>query len=142
MRRGKRIDSGEWVYGWLIRDENDGKYYIAKFFGVLDETHEVVPETVGQFIKHLENDRELYEGDVLRSHHFWEGKKEHFLYHEVKWDDEFLCWKAVSINNSEGESIKAHGNPQLFVYLRNTNNTHVVIGSIFDNPELLEAASK
>jgi len=86
--------------------------------------------------------KDWYEGDILRAPHFIDNKgKQHFLYHEIKWDNEHLCWKAVSINNPEGESIKAHGNPQLWVYAKNEGAAEI-IGNIYESKHLLDSTVK
>lgn len=88
--------------------------------------------------KQDKNKKDIYDGDILRSPHFVDSKsKQYYLYHEIKWDNDYTGWKAVSVNNSEGESIKAHGNPQLWVYLKNEGASEI-IGNIYENPELLK----
>lgn len=72
--RGKRTDTGEWVYGAYIH--NGGRPYIIshEIAEVCDEYFHpawwcpVVPETVGQYIgiKEQNNSVEIYEGDVAR----------------------------------------------------------------------------
>lgn len=84
------------------------------------------------------NKIEIFEGDILKSEHFNTNRKQYYLYHIVMWDDNYLCWKVVSVNNSEGNDITVNGNPQLWVYIRNTNYSHEVIGNKFLNPELLK----
>ena len=60
---GKRIDNGEWVYGFLIQYENG--WFICNFIGDAYQ-YEVDPSTVGQFTGMKDkNGREIYEGDTV-----------------------------------------------------------------------------
>lgn len=65
--RGKRIDNGEWVYGSLLSNTPDGKFFIQS-----DDYHNKLPievkmESVGQFTG-LYNycSERIYEGDICR----------------------------------------------------------------------------
>lgn len=56
--KANRKDSQEWVYGYLVK-ENE-KYYITEN---TDTFYEVVPETVSQYIERLDkNKKMIFEG--------------------------------------------------------------------------------
>lgn len=82
------------------------------------------------------NGKEIYEGDVLCCPHFPANGSIHYLYHEVMWDEKICLFKTVSIGNEDGKEIKAHGNPMIWVYIKNEPECEV-IGNIYENPELL-----
>jgi len=61
--RGKSVKTNEWVYGYLIEGEADGKLYIGKNNMQLTE---VDPETVGLFIGFDDKyNKTIYEGDIV-----------------------------------------------------------------------------
>lgn len=72
--RGKRADTGEWIYGDLRQDEDletayiGGWDYFTADYALQREPFEypVSPETVGQFTGMKDkNNRKLFEGDII-----------------------------------------------------------------------------
>ena len=117
--RGKRIDNGRWVYGFLLcRETEDGEICDATIAPPLDYlSYQVDHRTVGQFTGLKDkNGKEIYDGDILRTDYgldvatmerfpkFW-LKKESFGYKGEKTQYPEMC---------------------------------EVIGNIHENPEILE----
>jgi len=80
--RGKRKDTGEWVYGYFIKDDNNKCYIFPNYavvckciFPVLNKSinsglFEVLPETVGQYTGVRDvNWKKIYERSKLKLNH-------------------------------------------------------------------------
>lgn len=135
--RGKRINdkSGydpkeeQWVYGSLMMDKYENDYVIFPF----DDTEEdlvgvvVIPETIGQFTGLKDkNGKEIYEGDIVEL--IVIGGYKHKRY-EIFYDTETAQWLMKN-----GEDVE--GCEQFYGQLARVNL--IVIGNIYDNPELLK----
>ena len=123
--RGKRSDTGEFVYGDLIH-RNDGDVAIYTNLDTWGENPDdvdaygdsfrVAKSTVGQFTGlHDKNGREIYEGDIVKST---------FTTYIVTWDKKCAYF-----------SLKEDDTPHL---LADYVDDIVVIGNIHDNHELLK----
>ena len=120
--RGKRIDNGEWVYGFVLNDEHTliGYYKNGHDFCII----EVIPETVGQFTGLTDkNGKKVFEGDILV---FCKGATYPY---KIEWDG--MGWK---LYRSDGKRIKEAFECNEIHYV----NISEVIGNIHDNPELLK----
>lgn len=134
--RGKRIDNGEWVYGFAYEHEpplqcfspteEKSKWYIAKTaFADWNmprqvEFVEVDPNTVSQYTGLKDkNGKEIYEGDILRT-----TVGDGFVYY-----DDRICGYGVKYN-------KVDCNLFLDFFMKKV--PLLIIGNIHDSPELLK----
>ena len=121
--RGK--DQGNWIYGGIsvfngcvtIFDENC----------VVNSAYDVDDETVGQFTGLFDiNHKEIYEGDIVeftRSIGNWSGKTM-TTKHVVSWDDSVVRFSL------------GYG-PEAMKFRKHSGYSYLVIGNIYDNPELI-----
>jgi hypothetical protein len=65
--RGKRLDNGEWVYGYYVKFHVH--HYIVIVIALVPEEYnwvEVIPETVGHFTGHRDKKgQEIYEDSII-----------------------------------------------------------------------------
>lgn len=124
--RGK-TKQGEWLYGDLVRGEND-VYYIFpldmdRSGAVPEEDVFIIPETVGQFTGLYDNNgQEIYEGDII------EGRYVN-VRHVIEWHEEEATFCASPIHTDVHCTLKKS-------WIEKSKKE--VIGNIHDNPELLK----
>lgn len=136
--RGKRIDNGEWVYGYYFieeRDIEDGIIWrdipqIQQRYGDHFQYFDVDLATVGQFTglrdKH---GKEIYEGDILSI--------ECYSYEEP--EDEVLGNVTITVFGNALIVTGDSGETEC-LYLSDLRGSYTtiyeVIGNIYENPEL------
>lgn len=125
LSRGKRIDNGEWVEGYLsypfcTEKGNESYYFYAKdsldFFCrcVVD------PSTICQCTAMPDKNKKLvFEHDIV-----WDSDERAF--YEIIWNQEDMCWNVEDADGHKSEFKECYG------------STIEVNGNRFDNPELLE----
>ena len=143
--RGKRIDNGEWVYGYYVHQaftiiSGEIKWlhtiYVPNEAGFTD--HFIVdPETVGQFVLKDKSGKEIYEGDVVQiaSHKMQIQKIKLRGVVIFSWASFGVEIKHVDIWKGFYDHIEP---PDNLWFLNLADNKDIeVIGNIYENPELL-----
>jgi len=127
--RGKRTDTGEWVYGNLLQD-GDWCFIVKTIKAFLEAPLNeclVIPDTVGQYTGLKDrNGREIYPGDILAA----SGRVIGYVKDGVRG----YCYDVVYVNHPAGEK-------RWTLYSTVTDDFPdkiEVIGNIYDNSELLE----
>jgi len=78
--KAKRVDNGDWVYGYYFKCNTYNKTYIYDLEG-LQIRHEVIPETVCQFITTIDGVA-IYENDKLK------GDDDLCVYCLIEWSEQ------------------------------------------------------
>lgn len=120
--RGKRLDNGEWVYGYYAVILNKLRVDSKETIIITPEGYyEVLPDSVGQWTGLVDrNGKEIFEGDIISRENTYENNC------VVKWDDESCGFTLNYIYFDESYNMNEFW------------DDFEVIGNIHDNPELLE----
>ena len=141
--RGKELDDGDWVEGYLIR--NDSICYPALFIGMIEASRtrygelsidgqylpQVDPDTVGQYTGLTDkNGKRIFEGDIVKHYNMWNDPEAYDVGHVYYFQDR-CKWKRTTFDgfNKTGRPID---DPEMHV-----SSKYEVIGNIYDNSELI-----
>lgn len=152
--RGKRIDNGEWVKGYLICPEFDkSRAYIGYLFP--DDDHdidvaEVASSTVGRFTGLTDkHGAKIFEGDILQCNNNPQdlikvvfGKFDVIDVETETAVDNVTGWHYEVIPTDELSKVEPFCLPMPLTEFYINRCTMVVIGNIYDNPELLKGGNE
>ena len=117
--RGKRIDNKKWVYGFLADED-----YINDIDSIDLSSIEVDIDTVCEFTGLLDkNGKEIYEGDILHTITFGFEPEEYTA---------IILYDNCRFQLSNGRNLFYFGQSDL-----TKMDDTIVIGNIYDNPELI-----
>lgn len=119
LSRGKRIDNGEWIQGYLYGIW-ERRYILWGMTNDIPDMVEVDPATVCQCTAMPDKNKKLvFEHDIV-----WDSDERAF--YEIIWKQEDMCWNVEDADGHKSEFEECYG------------STIEVNGNRFDNPELLE----
>lgn len=154
LYRGKRIDNGEWVQGWLKPYQNGGYDDIKEYprlciqnGSLSKDIYEVIPETVGQWTGLTDkNGIKVFDGDIVKDDNLdtillCDTRKSKrtgiaivkYGLHDVPSDDPF-CWGKALGFYFDGDTLY----PTPAMYEESDEFFFEIIGNFYDNADLLE----
>ena len=127
LYRAKRMDNGEWTYGYLYGIWKR-KYILWGMTNNVPDMTEIEPSTICQCTGLRDEDgKKIFEGDIvgyIDCTSTENGYSEHYCRGRVAWDEETASFQVTERLSAESYEVLDRG----------CN----VLGNIFDNPELLE----
>ena len=124
--RAKRIDNGEWTYGYLYGIW-ERKYILWGMTNNVPDMTEVVPSTICQCTGLSDEDgKKIFDGDIvgfIDCTSTENGYSEQYQRGQVTWDKETASFQVTERLSAESYEVLDRGCK--------------VLGNIFDNPELL-----
>ena len=123
--RGKRLNNGEWVEGYFIRQYGSNEIITAD-----DEMYHITPETVGQYTGLTDkNGTRIFEGDIVKITGFHTTAIAAVKYGSTSEKSTHWGWY---FDDNDGHTYFLES--QAFCKDYNA----IIIGNIHDNPELLK----
>ena len=145
--RGKRVDNGEWVEGYLIQRnktyiatvESINYMVVSTSYMASIELVEVITETVGQCTGLKDkNGKLIFKDDVLKGFSYpFLFDEEHNYYAIVVWFEDSAAFGIYTIKNPESKVRGISSGNTEYMSEWDSNNWEI-IGNIHDNPELTE----
>lgn len=130
--RGKRVDNGEWAFGYFWNNDVGNSFIrvTKENDEIVLKDYEVISETVGEYTGLTDkNGKRIFEGDIVKTCGNHIGKIEFGQYWDEEVEEDFYGYAWVG-KDEYGESIT--------LSLNKCWNGHEVIGNIHDNLEFLE----
>jgi uncharacterized phage protein (TIGR01671 family) len=137
--RGKRTQNGEWIYGDLLRNNEQSLIH-----PIPTEPHEypedydenVDPGTIGQFTGLLDkNGTKIFEGDIVREINTTYCRL--VAFGKLGYDSNWNGLTGFGFKDNERDYY-GEGNKFIEIRFHDDPERLIVIGNIHDNPELLE----
>ena len=121
LSRGKRIDNGEWIQGYLYGIW-ERRYILWGMTNDIPNMVEVDPETVCQCTAMPnKNNKLIFENDIAIKHN--DDDKEPYL---IRWSENYAAWELAQCGCA------------MYGFFDVDFGEIEVIGNAIDNPELLE----
>lgn len=125
--RGKRVDTGEWVYGNYVQKIDPTKveptFWCCFVHDMALSMYEVTKETIGQFIGLSDkNGKKIFEGDICNFKYDKTVRTEPVCY----LDAAFTLGSCIGLRESQTD------------YYIKIRSSLEIVGNIYDNPELLK----
>lgn len=140
LYRGKRLDTKEWVYGYVLDDgivgsqrafvgrivATDANGHTDDKFDIGTDFYEVDPDTVGQFTGMTDkNGVKIFEGDIVSSKMKYGESRGVIVFRNGRFA---VDWRVRSEWTGKGISCRTD----------DLSSADEVVGTVFDNPEILE----
>ena len=149
--RGKRIDNGEWVKGYILNDGFEGLliapstiyYDYDDLPGIFKECI-IAPDTLGQYTGLTDrNGKKIFEGDILNvdADDSLGALQVVVKYGEYEADDEYLFSDRFLGFYIESEHATTKVAPSSIMQIEEEGLYVEVVGNVFDNTELIGGES-